>query len=813
MYLLPLSTGYVFPDDATSEKEKATPKWGSSVGQAIYSRFCLGGSYGWGYNDYNGLRIIRDYGDGVQPESIYREWYTNGSPIGSANGGIQNTGSAQQNSSSSSSGFSSRHARLMTTQMRAAMTNISYRPYNPVPKFSGTIISMLAENDYFVDCTSVEKGAVDERTRKKLEVLYTSTIINPRLREMGMEGFPVPFEAIDETDIEIAERRGAFKNDIERSIERVAETGFRLNNYKGKIRRKTLKDGIDFNFGCVKLYNDYSGEVKIRYVDVTKLIILWNDNEDAPVAIGDVRLVDIQSIYHDLVAAGYTEDQIKGIANTYRGQQIEQWQTDAAIFERKDPLTGKWTWLDFKVPVLDFEYLSTDYIQYVKGTDKKGKKFYKKNEERVPEKSKSDDREYDEFTCNFWWEGSYIIGTDKVFNWRKKPNQIKGAKLRPMSSYVFDKAINNGQALTQRAIPLCDDLMFAVLKKRAAVWAAAPKGYDIDIGEGANFKIGGQEYSPFDMIHMHRQNGISFRQTKIHAGTGKQVMQPVVERENGLGKQGQEWLAEIAACTYQIGTVFGITDATSAQQDTSGEKTVGVWEGEIAATNHAIHPLREWDREFKAKIAERYVHQVRVNIKYVPESREFYQNQLGEHIIKVLDSIDHTTLSGLGLTMKALPNQKQKTQIMMRAVEMSKADTRNGGAYLTPADVEKVNEYLDNDDVEGARHYMYRREEFNRKESQKMAMESAAQTGKLQQESAIVSEQAKQQTFQLQSTLRLQEIEAEKDKEIAVMEAKYRFETPSKIAQIEAKGTEDVRQMVVEIEGEKQTKTDIKNPS
>jgi len=808
MYLLPLSTGFTFPDDSKSEEEKSLPKFGADVGRAFYSRFCLGGTFGWGYNDVSGLRTIRDYGDGVQPESIYREWFTNGSPIGGgANAG--NIGGTTTNNSSN--GQASRHSRLLTTQMRAAMANISYRPYNPIPKFSSTVISMLSENDYRVECISAEQGAIDKKTKEKLRILYASTIINPLAKELGLTPVTIPFEPQSEEELEMMDKRGMFKNDIERALEKIGETGFNISNWKGNIRRKTNKDGIDFNFRCAKIFTEPTGAVKIRYVDVTKMVVLWNDNQTEPVAIGDIVLVDIQSIFGKLVRAGYTESEIKAIANTYRGQQIEQWANDSAIFERKDPVTGKWTWLDFKVPVLEFDYLSTDYSQYVKGFDKNGKKFYKRNEVPLSDKDKSKDREYDDFECNYWYEGCYIIGTDKVYEWRKKPNQIHGSKLNPMSSYVFDKAIDNGQALTQRAIALADDLMFAVLKKRAAVWAAAPKGYDVDLSEVGNIKIGGNEYSAFDLIHMHRQNGIRFKASRMNAATGKITSAPITELENGLGKQGQEWLNEISACTYMIGDVFGITDATSAQPNTESEKAVGIWEGEINATNHAIFPLKESDREFKAKVAAKYILQVRINIKYDNKCREFYENQVGSHIIGVLDSIDHISLEGLGIVMKAMPTKKQKDQIMARAVEMSKIATRDGSTYLTPADVEKVSELLEADDIDGARYYMYQRETYNRAEAERLSTQAIQQNGQVQQQSAQVVEQAKQQTAAMQSQLDLAKIEAQKNANIEELRAKYEFETPSKIAQIEVKADREDAQIDKEIAGELITGENIKN--
>lgn len=812
MVLLPLTTGFVFPNDFVPESEKLTKEYGACVGRALYSRYCFGGTYPWGLADYQGLKLIRLYGDGDQPQEMYREWYTNGSPIG---GGVRGANSQQANSQSPN-----RQTRLANTGARVALANISYQIYSPLPKHSNTIISTLSENDYRVDCTSVNQEALEERVRTKLSALYRSTLLNPLAEQLGIPKMDLPkingrmVNIRDEKELEMYERRGLFKSDIERALEQVAETNFALSDWKGDVRPRNNKDSIDYNYRCAKVYTDpESYAVKVRYVDVSNLVMLYNDNNQEPVAIGDIRLVDIQYIYKDLVKAGYTEEQIKAIAQMYQGQQQQSWQNNNTIFQRPDPATNKWIWLDFKVPIMEFEYLSTDHKQFVKGKDKKGNSFYKRNEVPVADKDKTEDREYDDFKCNYWFEGTYVVGTDRVFNWRKKPNQIQRSKLNPMSSYVFDRAIDNGKSLTERAMPLCDDLQMALLKLRAAYAAAAPKGFELDIADAANIKIGGQEYSPFDLIHMWRQNGIRIKASRYNASTGKVMQSAISELENGLGKQGLEWLEQMSHKEYQIANIMGITDAMAAQPDQSPEKAVGLMEGEISATNHAIYPLKESDRRFKVKVAQKLILQTRINIQYDERCRKFYEGQIGKHNVDVLDTIQGITLETLGITLKALPTKKQKDLILMRAVEMSKIATRDGTTYLSPSDVEHVSELLENDDVEGARFFMAEREMFNRAEAERISTQAAQQTGQIQIQSAQAAEQAKQQTLMLEGDLKLKEIAAKGSEERATVELKARLEGPQKLQEISLQTEGDKQLTAMEIAGQMATGADIKNQS
>jgi hypothetical protein len=421
---------------------------------------------------------------------------------------------------------------------------------------------------------------------------------------------------------------------------------------------------------------------------------------------------------------------------------IPQW-----AFERRDPTTNRWVWMDFKVYVLKFEYLSTDYKQYVERTNKQGYTSFLRNNKPVDEKKKNPNDTYEEVACNYWYEGSYIIsgtGQDRIYDWRKKPNQMQKG-MTPLSSYIVHRI--PGQSPTRSVRGLLDDLMFAVLKLRAAVWAAAPKGYRIDVGESANIKIGGVEYDLFDLMHVHRQNGIQIVATKFNAATGKYISQPLTEMDNGLGPQGQEWLAQIANLQMMIKDIMGIPDAMAASPDQSAERLVGVMEADYIAGNHANWPLRESERQFKQKVGERIIHQARIDIEYDPKIKEFYQSLIGKTMINALDDIEGLSLDQLAIYCKVLPNEKEKSSILQRAIQMSQIPTKDGSVLLSPSSVERVAQLLKNGDVDEALWFMATEETIALNREQENAQMMMQQTIQGQQQSAIMTEEAKRQTM------------------------------------------------------------------
>jgi hypothetical protein len=722
----------LFPNDNIPEIDKLKPEFGLRCARALYTRFCSGGTY-FTYTQIPEMQEVRNYGAGNQSQEKYKNWFTNGSPIGSKN--------INQNESNTGN-------RGLSKAQRKAMANISYDIFSPMRKLSNVLLSILSDNDYKLDCVSLDKNIINKKKRKKYDLYAKANFTNPLAKKLGLPEFKLPFVPKDETMLEMADRLGFFKSKYEVALEKLAESGFRSSNWAGQ-RMEFNRDAIDFHFRAAKIYNDpMTGQVKFQYIDPARMVMLWNeDNQDEPVAIGHIEAETVQSIYDKLIDAGFTEVQIQAMAKSYVPYQtsvstIPQW-----AFERKDSTTNRWVWMDFKVYVLKFEYLSTDYKQYVERTNKQGYGSYIRNNKPVDEKKKNPSDTYDEVTCNYWYEGAYIIsgtGQDKIYDWKKKPNQMQKG-LSPMSSYVIHRI--NGQSPTRSVKGLLDDLMFAVLKLRAAVWAAAPKGYRIDVGEAANIKIGGVEYDLFDLMHIHRQNGIQIVATKFNAATGKYISQPLTEMDNGLGPQGQEWLSQIANIQMMIKDLMGIPDAMAASPDQSAERLVGVMEADYVAGNHANWPLRESERQFKQKLGERIIHQARIDIEYDPKIREFYESIIGDTMINALDDIEGLSLDQLAITCKVLPNEKEKSAILQRAMQMSQIPTKDGSVLLRPSSVERIAQLLKNGDVDEALWFMATEETEARQREEQYAQAMMQQTIQGQQQSAMMTEEAKRQTM------------------------------------------------------------------
>jgi hypothetical protein len=210
---------------------------------------------------------------------------------------------------------------------------------------------------------------------------------------------------------------------------------------------------------------------------------------------------------------------------------------------------------------------------------------------------------------------------------------------------------------------------------------------------------------------------------------------------------------------------MGIPDAMAASPDQSAERLVGVIEQDYQAGNHANWPLRESERNFKRKVGERIIHQARIDIEYDSKIREFYESILGKSMINSIDELEGISLDALAITVKSLPNEKEKSSILQRAIQMSQIPTKDGGVLLSPSNVEHVAQLLKNGDIDEALWFMATQEAESRQREEKNAQEMLQQTIQGQQQSAMMAEEAKRQT-----AMQLAEIEIMKQREMANME-------------------------------------------
>jgi hypothetical protein len=347
-----------------------------------------------------------------------------------------------------------------------------------------------------------------------------------------------------------------------------------------------------------------------------------------------------------------------------------------------------------------------------------------------------------------------------------------------------------------------------VCKLRVAEWSAAPKGFTIDGGAAANIKIGGEEFNLFDMMEVFRLTGIRIVASKMTT-SGQRTDVPLVEAENGLGQGAQEWINMIIHHTYMFMNDIGMNENMIGAPSQSAERLVGVIKQDIEAGNRGNWILQQYEQIFQSECTKRLIYQTIADIQNDEQLAEAYAAVIGEKNIQIVKEMDFKTLEQVGIDVEAVEIDKRKAEIMMRAVEMSKAMSRDGKVIVTQSQLEKVRQLLDNYEIKEAIDLLGYAEAESDAREKAWAQQMAQDTMKGQQESARISEEEKRNTILLKGDVDVKVATALADievkKTIAIEEAKSRF----KVIEGEAGSENKKEEMVLEGTIEAKNKEEI----
>jgi hypothetical protein len=339
----------------------------------------------------------------------------------------------------------------------------------------------------------------------------------------------------------------------------------------------------------------------------------------------------------------------------------------------------------------------------------------------------------------------------------------------------------------------------AELKERAAVQAASPKGLAIDTGLLAQMDIGGGKMNGLEVARMRRETGNFYYSTpSVFLQTGKSAANTVMELENGIGKQLNEWLVLKQSIIADILRIAGITDAVAAMPNSNGEKGLGVTQIEVEATNNALYPLKTALVNFKMKAGQKLVAQTRVNMEADKKCREYWQNYLEPQEFDAVMGIEDLSLSSIGLEMRATYSPERKALIMQAATESLKAG-KNGQIGINLADFMYIEKVLEEGYGELAAWYLAVAEtralQQNEAAQSRMSAENAQnsmQAAQAAQESKVRAEQMISQLRQSEESKKIAD-ELEADLVRKQVEHNYRMQELALEASIQSTTNKDVR--------------------
>jgi len=740
-----------FPDPLATSDIKGGLDYGLKYAKAIYQQ--------WGKIDkqdsvYGNRRKIfernRRYANGTQDTAIYKSLLTSLDP---------NNGDG-------------------------SMLNLDFTPVPILPKFVRIVVNKILSLSPYPNLEAIDplSSSEKDKERRKLEMMIAAKQELAKIEEktgvsVGMKTKDIP-ETLEEAEIFIG-------NNIKSSSEIAAQIATNLtldwNDFNDTTLRRCVNDLAVLGMAVVKRTNDPSYGIKTDYIDPINFVHSFTEDPNFSdlVYAGNVRYIPLHELKR-MAGDQFTEEQYKKIAQDAQkkyGYDIAK--LNQSSYDRVNSVT-KFGYDEYMIEVLDFEFMSVDCEYYESKESRYGNiGFYSKGENYKAPQNSVFNRDVMKMENATLYGGSYILGTDFLFNYGKKHNIPKNIHDISRTNLSYSACATNildmmPKSMVDSCIGFADQLQLTHLKIQQAVAKAKPDGIIIDIEGLENVQLGkGGELQPLDLHDIYEQTGVFYYRSKNPEGGFQNP--PIREIGNSI-RNINELIGLYNHYLRMIRDATGINEV----MDASSPKTdalVGVRQQALAAANNAIYDITNSSMVLYKKVCSDIVKCIQV---IHPDSilYRIYENAIGKENMSVLSSFRNLAMYNFGVRVVKEMEEAER-QYLEQNIQIALSQKE--------IDLEDAIAVRQLKDINQAERLLIVRRKKRIAMNQQIAMQNSQQQAQIQQASAQATSQAKQQEMQMQAQLNAQEMQLKMQLEAQLEEVKHQFR--KEIEMIKAQAT------------------------
>tara|TARA_R110000803_G_scaffold16197_5_gene44474 strand:+ start:13910 stop:16312 length:2403 start_codon:yes stop_codon:yes gene_type:complete len=558
--------------------------------------------------------------------------------------------------------------------------NIDWSVQTPCKKYTDILVGDMVNQDHKIQFNAIDNESKKEITKARDEY-YGAIARRDDIAEMeAMAGVTLEkkteFNPSSREEVDIFMEL-EFKQAIEIGMETITDFELMNNDWDTKIKKRVIRDFVENNKGCVRLYFDRNNKISIRYVDAP--LSYYSSSSDEPddsdteyqaekvkMSIGNLRKRDV----HNEITEGQWFDIAKSAAENNGNAK---WRFGSNYSSTNNYNGQQYSYSDYRVEVLDFVFYTTDKYVYAEKNDKYGNKHtsrksygYKKPEgNRRKIEVIEDENEMS-------YEGIWVINSDILLGYERSRNILRPTKKKGESSspklirrYVYFEPNKRGGVSTsfvETIKPNIDTIQILVLRKRHIIAEMNPTGVAVDVSGLSDVMKALKETDPMKIIKLYKQKGILyFSRTDVNGDPVNGL--PVQE----LGSAFAQSLAGIDnAILNEIGHIRNNGGINESRDGSSQDKDalVGIEKMRLLASNNTT---RETYKGFLdgvfAPIGRVVSRMVQYKVEYGDGIKE-YENIIGEQGVKSVEFGKAIPMAQLGIKIEALPTDDQIEQLL-----------------------------------------------------------------------------------------------------------------------------------------------------
>ena len=738
-----------FPDPFAHYSKKVSKSYGLKYAKAIEKQ--------WGNSDderslfkrrLKDFETNRDYANGTQDTSIYKQILNSLDP---------NNGDG-------------------------TLLNLDWSPVPIVPKFVKIVVNNILSKKPYPNLKAIDPLSQSEKDKaraKKLFEVKNKQLIQD-LENLGAE------TGVDSANIpETTEEAEIFMDaNVKTAAEIAAQVGTNItlewNDFDQRVYRRAVNDLVACGMGVIKRNNDPNYGIKEEYIDPAYFFHSYTEDPTFSDLIyaGHIKKISISELKR-IARDEFTEEEYAKIAQGVKNKY--QNRADKLSYKYYDQTLDQTTYGydEFIIEVMDFEFITTDDMMFEEKGSKHGNKgFYYKGFDYVAPKESVYERKPVSMNIQMVYGGSYIVGTDYIFDYGQCKNIPKNVHDLTRAKLSYSVVATNlrrmmPKSLVGSVIGFADQLQLSHLKLQQAIAKAKPDGLIVDVEGLENVQLGkGGELQPLDIQDIYEQTGVFYYRSKNPEGGFQNP--PVRALDNSIRNINEL----IGIYNHNLRLIRDTTGINEVMDGTSpkGEQLVGVRQQAIAAGNNAIYDISNSAIYLYSKVCEDIVKCLQI---LPPKSVLFkaYERAIGETNMKVLSSFGDLPMYNFGVKVQTEMDETEKAyleQNIQVALAQKEIDLEDAIAVRQLKDVDQAERLL-----------IIRRKKRMRMQQQ-IAQQNSQMQAQMNQATSQVSTQGKMAEIQAQAQAKIAEIQAQAQANAQLLQLEYQLKGQIEGAKIQS---------------------------
>lgn len=399
------------------------------------------------------------------------------------------------------------------------------------------------------------------------------------------------------------------------------------------------------------------------------------------------------------------------------------------------------------------------------------------------EKKNKDYQGYDvvKKVIDVWYEGTLILGTDKIFNYGVCENMIrpKGYLHKTLPNYLFyapDLYQNRTKSLVGNVIPYVDQMQQIHIKLQQLIAKARPNGVFIDVDGLSEIPLGdGSFLSPLEVMKIYDETGNVLGTSKDYSGDYNSGKEPIRELKNGIVDGLDRLIGAYNHYLTLLRDAIGVPVGADASTP-NPKMAVGVQEQLALNSNTATRHILDSVLNITERLGEGLTLRLKDIFQY-SDLKNTYINAIGTINVKTLESLKDYHLHDLGILIELRPDAQEKQYLennIQAAIAKDAITVDDAQDVRSISNIKLANSLLKTRRIK--RDKIKREQELmvieKNNEGQMKAAQAASQ-GKLTEIQA--SAQSKLSEIQGKTQGKLMEIKAEEESKARLMRQEFEY--------------------------------------